>query len=107
MKAAGINIGCICMAAAIGSSIQGSSPQWSDERWNESVRHIPDELFRLTAELGGRISGEHGIGHKSKKYMSHVVSYVYIDMLRSIKKGLDHKRVLNPGKSGDHKWRYS
>lgn len=78
-----------------------SDPQWSDQRWEETLPYILDELYRVTAELGGRISGEHGIGHKRKKYMSLVVSDVYLDMLRSIKKGLDPNNVLNPGKIFD------
>ena len=78
-----------------------SDPQWPDEKWNEILPMILDELYKLTAELGGRISGEHGIGHKRKKYMSLVVSDVYLDMLRAIKKALDPNNVLNPGKIFD------
>jgi glycolate oxidase len=58
-------------------------------------------LYRLTAEVGGRISGEHGIGHKRKKYLSYVVSENYIDMMRAIKKAMDPNDILNPGKIFD------
>jgi len=78
-----------------------SDPQWTDAQWSEILPRILDELYRLTARLGGRISGEHGIGHKRKNYMSLVVSDVYLDMLRAIKKGLDPNNVLNPGKIFD------
>ena len=78
-----------------------SDPDWTDAQWDEILPNILDELYKVTAQLGGRISGEHGIGHKRKKYMSHVVSDVYLDMLRAIKKGLDPNNVLNPGKIFD------
>jgi glycolate oxidase len=78
-----------------------SQPEWSDEKWRETLPKILDELYRLTAEVGGRISGEHGIGHKRKKYLPCVVSENYIDMLRAIKKAMDPNNILNPGKIFD------
>jgi glycolate oxidase len=78
-----------------------SQPEWSDEKWHETLPKILDELYRLTAEVGGRISGEHGIGHKRKKYLPRVVSENYIDMLRAVKKAMDPNNILNPGKIFD------
>ncbi len=78
-----------------------SQPEWSDEKWHETLPRILDELYRLTAEVEGRISGEHGIGHKRKKYLPCVVSENYIDMLRAIKKAMDPNNILNPGKIFD------
>jgi glycolate oxidase len=78
-----------------------SQPEWSDKKWHEILPKILDELYRLTAEVGGRISGEHGIGHKRKKYLPCVVSENYIDMLRAIKKAMDPNNILNPGKIFD------
>ena len=78
-----------------------SQPEWSDEKWDEILPKILDELYRLTAEVGGRISGEHGIGHKRKKYLPYVVSGNYIDMLRAIKRAMDPNNILNPGKIFD------
>jgi glycolate oxidase len=78
-----------------------SDPAWSDDRWKETLPKVLDELYTLTAELGGRISGEHGIGSKRKKYMSKVVSEEYLNTLRAIKKALDPQNILNPGKIFD------
>jgi glycolate oxidase len=78
-----------------------SQPEWSDEKWRETLPKILDELYRLTAKIGGRISGEHGIGHKRKKYLPRVVAEDYIDMLRAIKKAMDPNNILNPGKIFD------
>jgi glycolate oxidase len=76
-------------------------PDWSMEQWDETFPKILQELYTLTADLGGRISGEHGIGHKRKKYMPMFVSGEYIDMLRSLKRAMDPNGVLNPGKIFD------
>ena len=78
-----------------------SKPEWTDEKWHEVLPNILGELYSLTAQLGGRISGEHGIGHKRKKYLPQVVSENYIDLLRAIKKAMDPNNILNPGKIFD------
>ena len=77
------------------------NPDWSMEQWNETFPKVLGELYTLTAELGGRLSGEHGIGHKRKKYMEMFVSPEYLDMLRSLKHAMDPNGVLNPGKIFD------
>jgi len=75
-----------------------SQPAWSDEKWKDLLPKILTDLYSLTAQLGGRISGEHGIGHKRKKYLPMVVSSEYLDMLAVVKRALDPNNILNPGK---------
>jgi glycolate oxidase len=77
------------------------NPAWPLHRWRRTLPEILRELYALTAELGGRISGEHGIGHKRKKYMPLVVSRPYIEMLRAVKRAWDPRNILNPGKIFD------
>ncbi|OGJ89833.1 MAG: FAD-binding protein [Candidatus Raymondbacteria bacterium RifOxyA12_full_50_37] len=74
------------------------NPAWTLKRWNDTLPNILIDLYTITSRLGGTISGEHGIGHKRKKYMPLVVSKEYLGMLRSIKKALDPNSILNPGK---------
>jgi len=74
---------------------------WTEEKWKETLPKILEELYSLVGKLGGKISGEHGIGHKRKKYMHTVVSQEYINMLKAIKKALDPNYILNPGKIFD------
>lgn len=76
-------------------------PDWPVEKWHEVFPRVLAELYELTARLGGRISGEHGIGHKRKAYMGTFVSEQYLDMLRAVKKALDPNLILNPGKIFD------
>jgi len=76
-------------------------PSWQLRRWERTLPEILDELYTLTAQLGGRISGEHGIGHKRKAYMDRFVSPEYRAVALAIKEALDPNRILNPGKIFD------
>ena len=55
-------------------------------------------LFAKVAELGGTISGEHGIGMLQKRYMDIVMQPIQIELMRGIKKTFDPNNILNPGK---------
>jgi glycolate oxidase len=77
------------------------NPEWTLEEWHQKVPHILTDMYKLTKDLGGTISGEHGIGHKRKKFMPLVVDEAYLGMVRSIKRALDPNNVLNPGKIFD------
>ena len=77
------------------------NPDWTLTEWDARLPEILDELYTLTAGLGGRISGEHGIGHKRKPYMERFVSPEYLEVVRSIKRALDPQLILNPGKIFD------
>jgi glycolate oxidase len=77
------------------------NPQWTLKEWQEKLPNILTDLYKLAKDLGGTISGEHGIGHKRKKYMPLVVPKVYLEMMRTIKRGLDPNNILNPGKIFD------
>ena len=58
-------------------------------------------LFQLVFELGGTISGEHGIGLVQKGYLDIVFSKVQLDLMRGIKKVFDPNGILNKGKIFD------
>lgn len=76
-------------------------PDWSDEQWKKTLDSALTELYAELKKLGGKISGEHGIGHKRKKYLETVVSKEYIDMMKAIKTALDPNNIMNPGKIFD------
>ena len=59
-----------------------------------------DEIFRLTCELGGTLTGEHGIGLSKAPYMTLEHDPVEMDMMCKIKKIFDPNNILNPGKMG-------
>jgi len=59
-----------------------------------------DEIFRLTCELGGTLTGEHGIGLSKAPYMTLEHDPVEMDVMCKIKKMFDPNNILNPGKMG-------
>ena len=77
------------------------NPAWSPAEWHEKLPHILTDLYELTASLGGTISGEHGIGHKRKPFMSLVMSDAALELMRAIKRAWDPGNILNPGKIFD------
>ncbi len=58
-------------------------------------------LFTLVKELGGTISGEHGVGLVQKEYMSIVFSNTNLAIMKGIKKVFDPNNILNKGKIFD------
>ncbi|MBD0325126.1 MAG: glycolate oxidase subunit GlcD, partial [Pyrinomonadaceae bacterium] len=57
--------------------------------------------FSVAVELGGTISGEHGIGYVKAPYLDMAVGAPTIEMMRRIKRALDPLGILNPGKVFD------
>ncbi|MCD6377712.1 MAG: FAD-binding protein [Planctomycetes bacterium] len=76
-------------------------PDCPQEKWRETLPKLLEELYRLVAWLGGKISGEHGIGHKRKKYLPMVLDQNAIELMRAIKRAWDPNNILNPGKIFD------
>ncbi|MEY2924936.1 MAG: hypothetical protein RLZZ337_1484 [Bacteroidota bacterium] len=71
----------------------------SDDRWNgEHLEEGIRKVFRLCKELGGTISGEHGIGLVQRKYLNEVLQPIHIELMKGIKKVFDPNGILNPGK---------
>jgi glycolate oxidase len=62
---------------------------------------ILNELFKIVFELGGTISGEHGIGLIQKNYMPVVFDNVSMELMKGIKKTFDPNNILNAGKIFD------
>ena len=77
------------------------NPKWTMAQWQATLPKILTELYQVTAELGGTISGEHGIGHKRKAYLSLVMQPEAIELMRAIKRAWDPANILNPGKIFD------
>jgi glycolate oxidase len=75
--------------------IKGDMP---DDKWNNELSVGIREIFELTVDLGGTISGEHGIGFVQKNYMDIPFSKIQLNLMRQIKNVFDPKGILNPGK---------
>lgn len=69
------------------------------EQW-EKLRLAADKIHRAALELGGTVSSEHGIGLARAEYLPEQVGTEAFSVMQSIKKALDPKGILNPGKMG-------
>ena len=56
------------------------------------------DIFAAATELGGTLSGEHGIGLMKKKYLRLDLPTETIEVMKSIKRALDPSNIMNPGK---------
>ena len=70
----------------------------SDESWSIDLPKAISRLFEYVHELGGTISGEHGIGLVQKEYMPIVFSSSQLSLMKGIKDVFDPNGILNPGK---------
>lgn len=64
----------------------------------EQIRNANSIVYALLDELGGSISAEHGLGQMKRDEITRHKSAVEMDMMRAIKKALDPKGIMNPGK---------
>jgi glycolate oxidase len=67
------------------------------EQWRK-VEQMVREEFNLSLELGGTLSGEHGVGTLKRPYMLQALGEVSIEIQTRIKRALDPRNILNPGK---------
>lgn len=65
------------------------------------ARKCVAETFQLSVDLGGTISGEHGIGYVKSQYLHYAVDKPTLEIMKGIKKVFDPNGILNPGKMFD------
>jgi len=72
----------------------------NDEETTRAVQAL-EQLMRKVVELGGAISGEHGIGLAKTPFVQMQFNNAEWQVMKSIKQALDPKGILNPGKIFD------
>ena len=70
----------------------------TEAEWDEQVERFHQEAYPYVYSLGGRLSGEHGIGAKKLHYMEEYTEPAELEFMRLIKKAVDPNNILNPGK---------
>jgi glycolate oxidase len=70
----------------------------SDAEWEIELPKAIREIFTEVVNLGGTLSGEHGIGLVQKGYMDIAFPVVSLQLMRNIKNVFDPNGILNPGK---------
>jgi len=73
-------------------------PETELTEWERKVAAVLTDLYRKAFELGGTISGEHGIGSKKKEFMPIVTTEAEREFMRKIKRAFDPNGIMNPGK---------
>lgn len=76
---------------------EGTLNSFGNAEMTSSLR----SLFELTKELGGTISGEHGVGLIQKPYIDIMFNDTQLGLMRGIKKVFDPNNILNAGKIFD------
>jgi glycolate oxidase len=69
-----------------------------DAEMMKRVEQAAHAIFDAALELGGTISGEHGIGLLKTNYVSKAIEPVALSMMQLIKKQFDPNNIMNPGK---------
>ena len=62
------------------------------------VERAVDDLFNVALELGGTLSGEHGIGTSKKKWLELETSKGTLEYMRRMRSAFDPKKLLNASK---------
>ncbi|WP_457593302.1 glycolate oxidase subunit GlcD [Hydrogenimonas sp.] len=70
----------------------------SDPKQLEIGHKAIEEIFRITVDLGGTLSGEHGIGLSKAPFMHLAFTEEEMNLFRDLKHAFDPNNILNPGK---------
>src|SRR5690625_4570683 len=73
----------------------------TDARNKEEIKRVEKafgEIFQTAVDLGGTITGEHGVGAMKLPYLHLKVGKAGLDVMRNIKKAIDPHFIMNPGK---------
>ena len=70
----------------------------NDADWEETLSACFDRMYKKAVELGGLVSGEHGIGYAKKEFLKRQYGETPIALMQGIKQVFDPKNILNPGK---------
>ncbi|MCS7132214.1 MAG: FAD-binding oxidoreductase [Nitrososphaeria archaeon] len=70
-----------------------------EDGWTkEDYDRLRDEVYRKAIELGGTITGEHGIGYIRRRSLEKYIDKKALELMRAIKRIFDPNNILNPDK---------
>ncbi len=88
----------ICYGHAGDGNIHVNLLKQDDRTWAEGLDRAIAEIFKAVAALGGKISGEHGIGSVQRRWLPIAHDPGELDLMRAVKRAFDPLGILNPGK---------
>lgn len=68
------------------------------DQWKEKLNRAMELMYKKANEFNGKVSGEHAIGFAKKQYLQDSNDFINLSVMKNIKKGIDVKNILNPGK---------
>ena len=71
-----------------------------NEKEMEDGHKAIEEIFQFVVDMGGTLSGEHGIGTSKAPFMDIAFNKAELELFRAIKKAFDPNNILNPYKMG-------
>lgn len=91
---------CMCLAHAGDGNLHFSilKMDMSDEEWERQLNAFHEICYAYVYSLGGRLSGEHGIGAKKLEALAACCDPVEMSIMQTIKRAMDPNNILNPGK---------
>lgn len=69
-----------------------------DQAWAKALEQVMDRLYAAARNLGGEVSGEHGIGHAKREFLRESLGETQMALMRGVKSVFDPAGILNPGK---------
>ncbi len=73
-------------------------PDMNENVWGETLKELLKEFYTHVSDMGGSITGEHGVGLKRREYLGIFMTDAEIEAMVRIKKALDPNNILNPDK---------
>lgn len=70
----------------------------AEQEWQDKLTAVFSRLYARANELGGQVSGEHGIGFAKKQFLAESLGLPAIEIMRGIKQVFDPGNILNPDK---------
>jgi glycolate oxidase len=91
---------CMCLAHAGDGNLHFNvlKMDMSDEEWEKQVAEFHEICYAYVYSIGGRLSGEHGIGAKKVATLEKYCDPVEMSIMKTIKKAMDPNNILNPKK---------
>lgn len=69
-----------------------------EAEWARKTALAFDLMYKKADEMGGLVSGEHGIGFAKRDYLRRQIGESQLSLMQGIKQAFDPKGILNPGK---------
>jgi FAD/FMN-containing dehydrogenase len=92
------NLRILCFGHYADGNIHLSASEQDGPLTPDRARAVKGQIFSETVKLGGRIAAEHGIGTAKKEYLGLNLDDATLDFAMTLKRTIDPRGVLNPGK---------